>query len=165
MPEFTVTAEITLYTEITPEGSFRGLPDLNDVSNFYTGEGVTFVGEVTFDIEADDEETATEEGQTLVGSSVSFNDYNGIEWSIEEINIVEVERITPEMNIDLALHALTQWLARINAGSIVISDDFDLEALKFLVDYATHVRHQELSRLSSTVAAAAPGPPGIIRSS
>jgi hypothetical protein len=163
MPEFQVSAEIVMYAEIAPEGRFRGIDDLDDASSFYVNDGLTFTGEISFpiEVESEDDEDVEEAARAAIDSNVRFQDDNGIEWSFDEITITNIERITPPMNIDLAIGTLRDYLSLVTTGQVITPAQPNIEALKFLVDWATHQRHLE-QQLAETEVVAVPGPPGIV---
>lgn len=143
MSEFQVNAEITMYAEIVPEGRFRGIDDIDDASSFYASEGLTFVGEISFPIEVESEEDVEEAARETIDDNVRFQDANGIEWQFDEVVITGFERITPPMNIDLAIGTLRDYLSLVTTGQVVTPAQPNIEALKFLVEWAIHQRHLE----------------------
>lgn len=157
MPEFSVSAEITLYAEVVPEGRFRGIDGLEDESSFYSNEGLSFLGEIAFEVEAENEEDAEEKARELVEQHVRFQDENGIEWNFDEVSITEIEAITPPMNIDLALGTLRDYLSLVATGQVVTPAQPNIEALKFLVDWAIHQHHLERQEAEAASVADTPG--------
>jgi len=147
MPEFQVKAEILMYAEITPEGRFQGIDDLDDASRFFANEGLTFTGEISFPIEVEDQEDVEEAATDAINDRVRFRDDNGIEWSFDDIVITEVERITPPMDIDIALETLRAYLRLVATGQVVTPEQPNIEAFRFLVDWAVHQRHLQLEAI------------------
>jgi hypothetical protein len=164
MPRFIVNAEINMFAEITPEGSFRGIDGLEDNSSFYNSEAQSFTGEVTFEIDADDDDNAYDVAQETLENNLSFNDYNGIEWTFDEIMVTHVEQITPPMDIDLALATIAEYLRQRSVTLQTPLTVLDAEALQFLFDWAIHQLH--LSRQNAVATEpVVPGPLGIVGTS
>lgn len=127
--KYKITADIRISTTIEPDGYFDAYDALEfeDESSFY-GEDVGANGHVTFMVEADSEDEATDKAREIL-DNISFHS-NDIEWEIEDTTIEGIEEIVPPMDMERAKDIILAFI-RDRRGEY--SDDM-LAALTFVVE-------------------------------
>lgn len=150
MPNYEISGEVTLTTEISPEGELVNdeIPNLTE-DTYWSAETVTFQAEVNFQLEAPSEEMAEQLAQTLLEAL----EYRGdsIDWEVSDPTVTNVERLDEPMTLERAIEILKQYLATPTSAQLVPSPELN-EAISFVLSYL----------LERTTVSAIPGPHGII---
>ena len=114
MNKYMVTVGFTLGTSVEPDGLLRGIEDADGVteyenqSSFY-GESVSVDGgQVSFEIEAENEEIARSLAESIMADA-SYSD-DSLEWEIEGFDIIDIEALTPPMDKDTATNILRNFI-------------------------------------------------------
>ena len=136
MPQYRVTASFTLTTQIEPDGvrfdyDVEG-EDVEDHSYFSAQDVECDGGEVSFTVEAVDEDSAEAVASESFREDQEVEDSNGFTWLITDVSY-EVEQIREPMTLDRAQKILSD-LAR---GTDDEGEAY--EAVEFVFDHVASV--------------------------
>lgn len=116
MPTFTIRAEFDLTSEVEPEvnsGSFDNgnvdYDEYEDNSYFQSEQVRSSGGDLTFKVEADDEDAARELASEVIHDGQEYEDRNGLTWLIDSVEI-EVEEVEAEMTKEKAVELVRQFI-------------------------------------------------------
>lgn len=111
MPKYHISAEFSLVTEIEPEGiRFDGDAEDFQDGSYFSGQSVTSDGgQVTFTVEAEDEDRAREKSEADIFDGMEVEDHNGFTWVVENLN-VEVEKVEWEPTVEEAIGVLEDFI-------------------------------------------------------
>jgi hypothetical protein len=129
MSKYQITIEFSLSTTIDADGISFTAPDeaedFSDNSYFSTQDIECDGGEISFVIEAEDEDAAEYSANEVVYDGMEVEDYNGFTWLVNNVNL-QIEKVEEPMTFERAVEILTSL-----ADS---QDDEDArEALDFLL--------------------------------
>ena len=117
MPKFNIEVSFSLATEISPDGvrfdySSASVDEYSDDSYFSSTEVETSGGQVTFTVEAEDEDHARDAVEEIVYGGMEIEDDNGFTWAVIDFDM-SIERV--EMSKDEALGVVRNLLDRLAA--------------------------------------------------
>lgn len=117
--KYRVSATFDLSTQMEPEGVERRIEsdveNLDGVENFeggsyFSSQEVTCDGgQVSIEIEADDEDDAESKLRQAVEDGMEFEDDNGFTWVVENVSF-DVEAIEWEPTVEEAVEVLQEWI-------------------------------------------------------
>jgi hypothetical protein len=135
--KYRIHAEFSLETRIEPEGvRFRGgdAEEFKDTSYFSDGEVEVYGGEVSFVVEAEDEDDAESKSTDEIFEGMETEDANGFVWVVTGLN-VKVEEIVPPMDMEKAVALLKAILDRLVASGQINAEE--QTAILFVLESVT----------------------------
>jgi len=150
MSKFQVTIQFSLATTIECEGiriyEPSGAEDFEDNSYFSnSGQDVECDGgEVTYVIEADDEDAAEDSASEVVYDGQEVEDDNGLTWQVTSVNI-DVEKIEEPMTFERAVEILTALVDSQDEDEAREALDYLLNHIKDLTETATRAQAASLA--------------------
>ena len=139
MSKYQITTSFSLVTDMEPEGfdayDFVGDADeINDGSYFSSQTVECDGGEVTYVVEADDEDEAHDKADGNISDGNDFTDHNGFTWTITNVNH-DVEIVEEPMTLDRAREILSSLADQHD-------DDEVARAVSFLFDHLASLARQ-----------------------
>jgi len=162
MSKFQVNIEFTLVTSVECDGirfdAPDGAEDFEDNSYFSSQEIECDGGEVSYVIEAEDENEAEDSAQNVVSDGGEVEDYNGVVWQITNVN-VSVEKVEEPMTFERAVQILTDLVENHGDEDAAEALDFLLAHIKGLTETAEQAKAaslaaQEAARVAQQAASA-----------
>lgn len=153
MGKYRVNITFALTGSVEPEGEITGIvhdsegnyAEFSDDSSYY-GETVTVGGgEVSFDVEAEDEDAASEAALEAFNYHASFDEFGstGIEWEIEDAEVNGVEALEEPMTLGRALELIEAYLdGELQSGRI---DSETKAAFVFILAELMKLRAKEVA--------------------
>ena len=131
--KYKITAGVVIATAVEPDGYFEVYDALEfeDESSWYSHD-VSAEGSVTFMVEADSEDEATEKARYVL-DTISFHS-NDIEWEVEDTTIENVEEIEPPMDMARAKELILAFIRRMDNIGLQEFDTETRAAFEFVVD-------------------------------
>lgn len=132
--KYQITAEFSLETRIEPEGvTFHGgdADDFEDNSMFADAEVEVYGGEISFTVEADNEDEAESKAADEIFEGMEAEDDNGFTWVVSSLR-VNVEEIIPPMDMEKAVTLLRAVLDRLVVNGQINAEE--QSALLFILE-------------------------------
>jgi predicted RNase H-like nuclease (RuvC/YqgF family) len=136
VPKYHISAEFSLVTEIEPEGiRFDGDAEDFQDGSYFSGQSVTSDGgQVTFTVEAEDEDRAREKSEADIFDGMEVEDHNGFTWVVENLN-VEVEKAEWEPTVEEAVAVLEDFVSNYATSENELHSRVAIAAGRVLTEY------------------------------
>lgn len=150
MSKFQINIEFSLSTTIECEvgNSFEapsGAQDFSDDSYFSNSQDIECDGgQISYVIEAEDEDEAQDSASEVVSEGMEITDYNGLTWEVVNVS-VEVEKIEEPMTFERAVEILSALVDSQDEEDAREALDFLLAHIKGLNETAEQAKAASLA--------------------